>query len=89
MRHRRKGRVLGRSPSHRVALFRNLSSALLLTERDAEHDDNKPEVPGRIITTLEKAKEVRGYLERLHHDRLPRFGCRGRGAPVRDDRRAQ
>lgn len=64
MRHRRKGRVLGRSPSHRLALFRNLASALILTERDAEHDDNQPEVKGRIITTLEKAKEVRGYLER-------------------------
>ena len=59
MRHRRKGRVLGRCPSHQLALFRNLATALFLTERDAEHDDNKPKVKGRIITTLEKAKEVR------------------------------
>ncbi|MFO0896566.1 MAG: L17 family ribosomal protein [Pirellulales bacterium] len=64
MRHRKRGRVLGRSPSHRRALFRNLASALFLTERDAEFDDNKPKVPGRIITTLEKAKEVRPLVER-------------------------
>lgn len=64
MRHRRRGRTLGRSPSHRRALFRNMASSLFLTERDAEHDDNKPKVPGRIITTLEKAKEVRPLVER-------------------------
>jgi len=64
MRHRRKGRTLGRSPSHQRALLRNLASALFLTERDAEDDDNKPKVRGRIITTLEKAKEVRPVVER-------------------------
>jgi large subunit ribosomal protein L17 len=64
MRHRKKGRVLGRSPSHRVALFRNLASALFLTERDAELDDNEPKVKGRIVTTLHKAKEVRPLVER-------------------------
>ncbi len=64
MRHRKKGRVLGRSPSHRLALFRNLASALFLTERDAELDDNEPKVKGRIITTLQKAKEVRPMVER-------------------------
>ena len=40
MRHRRKGRTLGRSPSHQRALLRNLASALFLTERDADDDDN-------------------------------------------------
>jgi len=64
MRHRRKGRVLGRSPAHRRALFRNLASALFLTERDASLDDNAPKVPGRIVTTLEKAKEVRPLVEK-------------------------
>jgi large subunit ribosomal protein L17 len=64
MRHRRKGRVLGRSPSHQRALLRSLATALLLTERDAELDDNKPKVKGRIITTIQKAKEVRPLLER-------------------------
>lgn len=64
MRHRRKGRVLGRCPSHQRALLRNLASALILTERDAEFDDNKPKVPGRIVTTLEKAKEVRPLVEK-------------------------
>jgi large subunit ribosomal protein L17 len=64
MRHRRKSRVLGRSPSHRKALLKNLASAIFLTERDAELDENAPKVPGRIITTLEKAKEVRPLVEK-------------------------
>jgi len=64
MRHRRKGRTLGRSPSHQRALLKNLASALFLTARDADDDDNKPKVKGRIITTVEKAKEVRPLVER-------------------------
>lgn len=65
MRHRRHGRVLGRSPSHRRALLRNLASALVLTERaNEELYDNAPAVKGRIITTLAKAKEVRPLVER-------------------------
>lgn len=64
MRHRRKGRTLGRSPSHRKALLKNLTSALFLTERDATLDDNAPKVPGRIVTTLHKAKEVRPLVEK-------------------------
>ena len=63
MRHRRRGRTLGRSPSHRKALFKNLASALFLTERDATLDDNAPKTPGRITTTLHKAKEVRPLVE--------------------------
>lgn len=51
MRHLRKGRRLGRNQEHRIALFRNLTVALL-THR-------------RIITTVEKAKEVRGFVEKL------------------------
>jgi large subunit ribosomal protein L17 len=64
MRHRRRGRKLGRNPNHQRALLRNLASALLLTERDAEDDENKPKVKGRIVTTLPKAKEVRPVVER-------------------------
>ena len=64
MRHRRTGRKLGRNPSHQRALLRNLASALFLTERDAEFDDNAPKVKGRIITTLPKAKEVRPLVEK-------------------------
>ncbi len=64
MRHRRRGRTLGRNPSHQRALLRNLASALILTERDAEADDNAPKVKGRIVTTLSKAKEVRPLVER-------------------------
>ncbi|MDX1947106.1 MAG: L17 family ribosomal protein [Pirellulaceae bacterium] len=64
MRHRRKGRVLGRSPSHRKALLKNLASALFLTERNAEDDPNPPKIKGRIVTTLHKAKEVRPLVEK-------------------------
>lgn len=64
MRHRRKGRTLGRNPAHQRALLRNLASALFLTERDAEDEDNAPKVKGRIITTVPKAKEVRPVVER-------------------------
>ena len=64
MRHRRRGRILGRNPSHQRALLRNLASSLFLTERDAELDDNAPKVNGRVITTLAKAKEVRPLVEK-------------------------
>lgn len=64
MRHRRAGRKFGRNPKHQRALLRSLASALILTERDAEFDPNPPKVKGRIITTLEKAKEVRPLVEK-------------------------
>jgi large subunit ribosomal protein L17 len=75
MRHRKRGRVLGRAPSHRKAMFKNLASALFLTERDAEGEPNEPAVKGRIVTTVAKAKEVRPLVEKcitiacdaLHH----------------------
>jgi len=51
MRHLRRGRQLGRNQDHRIALFRNLTRALF-THR-------------RIITGLEKAKEVRIFAEKL------------------------
>ncbi len=65
MRHRRHGRVLGRCPSHRKSLLRNLASALFLTEREtSELEANAPKVKGRIITTLAKAKEIRPLVEK-------------------------
>lgn len=65
MRHRRKGRVLGRSPSHQRALLRNLASALMLTEEPHEAGTpGAPKVSGRIVTTVAKAKEVRPLVER-------------------------
>ena len=64
MRHKQRGRKLGRNPKHQRALLRSLASALILTERDAEFDDNAPKVKGRIVTTVEKAKEVQPLVER-------------------------
>src|SRR6266478_4717648 len=51
MRHLKAGRKLGRNASHRLALYRNLALALFRHER--------------IITTVEKAKEVRPFVEKL------------------------
>ena len=51
MRHRVAHRKLGRTTPHRIALLRNLTTALFERER--------------IRTTLPKAKEVRPFAERL------------------------
>ena len=51
MRHRKKGRQLGRQTKHRRALFRNLVTSLLDQER--------------IETTGAKAKEIRGFTDRM------------------------
>jgi len=51
MRHRVAGRKLSRDWEHRLAMRRNLVSSLF------EHE--------RVSTTLEKAKEVRGFAEKL------------------------
>ena len=51
MRHRKQGRGLSRSPSHRKAMLSNLAASVL----DAE----------RVRTTTAKAKEVRRLVERL------------------------
>jgi large subunit ribosomal protein L17 len=70
MRHRKRGRKLGRSPKHQRALRKSLASNLFLTERDTEDpkfvmfDGNNPKVKGRIITTISKAKEVRPLVEK-------------------------
>lgn len=64
MRHMKKGRILGRNPNHQRALLKNLIVSILMTERDAEGEENAPKNPGRIITTLPKAKEVRPLLEK-------------------------
>jgi large subunit ribosomal protein L17 len=64
MRHRKRGRVLGRSPAHRKALFQNLAKALFLTEDPSEPTEGSPKVKGRIVTTIQKAKEVRSFVEK-------------------------
>jgi len=51
MRHRLKGRKLGRTTAHRQALERNIVQSLFIY--------------GRIITTDSKAKEFRGTAEHL------------------------
>ena len=51
MRHRRKGRQLGRTASHRKALLRNMAASLFRHEG--------------IETTVAKAKELRPFAERL------------------------
>lgn len=51
MRHRKAGRKLNKTSSHRKAMFSNMASALLKHEQ--------------IITTLPKAKELRPIVERL------------------------
>lgn len=51
MRHRKKGRKLSRTASHRRATLRNMATSLF------RH--------GRIETTTAKAKELRPYAERL------------------------
>ena len=51
MRHRKAGRRLGRTSSHRKAMFRNMAASLLRHET--------------IRTTLPKAKELRRVVEPL------------------------
>ena len=65
MRHKLRGRKLGRNSSHRKALFRNLACSLIRSVRVDEDDKQRPKVPGRIITTVAKAKEMRPYVEKL------------------------
>jgi large subunit ribosomal protein L17 len=51
VRHGKKNRNLGRTTAHRIAMFRNQLSSLV--------------IHGRIVTTLPKAKELRPVAERL------------------------
>lgn len=51
MRHRKRGRQLGRNTKHRRALYRNLVTSLI------DHE--------RIETTVAKAKEVRGIADKM------------------------
>ena len=65
MRHRMKGRKLGRNGSHRKAMFRNMACSLIKSVRIDEDAEGQPKVPGRIITTWAKAKELRPFVEKL------------------------
>lgn len=51
MRHRKTGRRLGRTTSHRAAMLRNMVTSLLDQER--------------IVTTVPKAKEARRIAEQM------------------------
>ena len=75
MRHRRKGRMLGRSPSHQRALLRNLASACSSPSATPRLDDNKPKVKGRIITTIAKGQGSAAAGRAVHHDRPPRLAA--------------
>lgn len=65
MRHRVSGRKLGRNASHRKAMFRNMACSLIGSLRWEDDEPGKPRVPGRIITTVPKAKELRPLVEKL------------------------
>lgn len=65
MRHRERGRVLGRKSDHRKALMKNLTRSLILSVRFDEDDPKRPKVAGRIVTTTAKAKEVRPFVEKM------------------------
>lgn len=65
MRHRTRGRILGRNASHRKAMFRNMAASLIKTVRFDEDAVGAPKVEGRIVTTTEKAKELRPVVEKL------------------------
>ncbi|MEP0324523.1 50S ribosomal protein L17 [Bauldia litoralis] len=51
MRHRKSGRKLNRSSSHRMAMFSNMAASLIQHEQ--------------IVTTLPKAKDLRPVVEKL------------------------
>lgn len=51
MRHKLKGRKLNRTSSHRMAMFANMATSLITNEQ--------------IKTTLSKAKELKGFVEKL------------------------
>ncbi len=46
-------------------MFRNMAASFICTVRIDEDDAQKPKVPGRIVTTLAKAKELRPIVEKL------------------------
>ena len=51
MRHRKQGRKLNRTASHRKAMFANMAASVI------EHE--------QIVTTLPKAKEIRRVVDKL------------------------
>ncbi|WP_437194174.1 bL17 family ribosomal protein [Planctomicrobium sp. SH527] len=65
MRHRVKGRILGRNASHRKAMFKNMAASLIKTVRNDSDAVGTPKVSGRIVTTVPKAKELRPFIEKL------------------------
>jgi large subunit ribosomal protein L17 len=75
VRHRKSGRKLGRSSSHRDALWNNLVTSLL------EH--------GRIETTVPKAKELRRYADRTIWWGVSVHGLVAKGEKASDAERAR
>ena len=46
-------------------MFRNMAASLIRSLGGSEGEPNAPKVPGRIVTTLQKAKELRPFVEKL------------------------
>ena len=51
MKHNVDGRKFGRNTSHRMAMFRNMANSVIDKEQ--------------IVTTVQKAKEIRRVVDRL------------------------
>ena len=64
MRHKRRGKKLNRNSSHRHAMLRNMAVSMILALRSgtAASDSSGS---GRIITTVQKAKYLRPFMDRL------------------------
>ena len=64
MRHKRHGKKLNRNSSHRQAMLRNMAVSMILASRSGT-DELNVMGGGRIVTTVQKAKYLRPFMDRL------------------------